>query len=324
MQPVKSLERKNRLIYKKKTLTFFSVQPKPAKVLPEVPPKPTSLEIKVVNLPAAQPPRSNDDEVPHLQPAFDNESDSGSSGYNKSSSSSNSIYGSYVSPKYTHPSQRAKPSAQNKDKNEGGSCNEKKERKEFTFAKNVLHYVPMTSRRYYRKSRKLASKSLSLKSLSGGGGKNSLLHNSRLDERTLTSRSLSRDELKYVTISQPSNFVHVASATRKSLMPESTAEREVAENSVQRLHIRHEGKYADLRGTGEYAEIGGNESFLWKRVPVKDEITTDLDYDDVGPPPVSDGIGITRCILNIHTFFFTVALSFRNATMMIPRYREGL
>lgn len=265
---------------------FFCEQPKP----PEVPPKPTSLEIKLINLPAVahQSPRGNnvDDEPQLLQPAFDNESDSGSSGYNKSSSSSNSIYGSYVSPKYTHPSLRAKPAQKLLDKNE------KKERKEFTFAKNVLHYVPMTSRRYYRKSRKLASKSLSLKSLSGGGGgcKNSC----RLDERTLKSRSLSRDELKYVTISQPSNFVHVASATRKNLMlDESTVEREVAENSVQRLHIRHEGKYADLRGTGAvYAEIGAciNDSFLWKRVPVqRHEITTDLDYldyDDVGPPAV--------------------------------------
>lgn len=117
--------------------------------------------------------------------------------------------------------------------NESDQREHKKKSSKKRYAKNFLHYVP---KRYYRKSRNLATKSLSLKSLTD-----------KYDQRTLRSRSLSREELKYVTISLPSNFTHVASATSKLLI----------QDNDKVLVTEHEQKYADLRGgTVEYAEIG--------------------------------------------------------------------
>ncbi|XP_058806869.1 uncharacterized protein LOC131673142 isoform X2 [Phymastichus coffea] len=117
----------------------------------------------------------------------------------------------------------------------------------FAFARNVLHYVPMQSQRYYRKSRKLAGKSLSLKSLAG-------------QDAAARPRSLSRDELRYVSISQPSNFVHVESGDR--------------------LRLLSRPEYAELARLGASALLldGG------PRLRQSDDDDDDDDYyDDVGP-----------------------------------------
>ena len=157
----------------------------------------------------------------------------------------------------------------------------------------------MTSRRYYRKSRKLAVKSLSLKSL--GTDKQA-----ESEFRTLKCRSLSREELKYLTISRPSNFVHVASATRDELIKD--IENNDRLGSIVTLEKKKNKKKCEDPTVEDYADVGsepvienkdveekqekpgGNESFLWRMVKVMEikgeNNETDNNYDDVGLPAV--------------------------------------
>ena len=113
----------------------------------------------------------------------------------------------------------------------------KKCKREFGFAKNVLHYVPISSHvKRYKKLRK-SSLSSSLGSL-----KNHQLSGKFDLDDSCRSRSLSREELKYVTISSPTNFVHVASATKNQLLASSDAK-----TSSEQPIITHEEKFVDLR-----------------------------------------------------------------------------
>ncbi|XP_011500905.1 PREDICTED: ephexin-1 [Ceratosolen solmsi marchali] len=139
---------------------------------------------------------------------------------------------------------------ENEEEVEGEEENEENEEE------NVLHYVPVTSRRYYRKSRKLASKSLSLKSLG--------VWPDRSQTAGPRCRSLSRDELRSLSISAPSNFVHVASATRGDGFP-----------------------WARLDDDDHYDDVGPPEAVTETAEIVDgDEVVEgpQLDaYDDVGP-----------------------------------------
>lgn len=116
--------------------------------------------------------------------------------------------------------------------------NDEKTKKKYKyFSKNVLHYVPISSHvKRYKKLRK-DRLSLSLGSLK----------NNQIDEKydlddTSKCRSLSRTELKYVTISSPTNFVHVASATNPKLLVNSN----IISRSKQNI-ITHQQKFVDLR-----------------------------------------------------------------------------
>ncbi|KAL0128329.1 hypothetical protein PUN28_003543 [Cardiocondyla obscurior] len=103
------------------------------------------------------------------------------------------------------------------DENDDASSRYKKKKRRFT--RNVLYYVP---RHLVRQPKKKKKKKLKKKhALSSSLGSLRSLQTTSFpgidsDSRTKT-RSLSRDELKTVIISSPSNFVHVASATNLNL-----------------------------------------------------------------------------------------------------------
>ncbi|XP_033231680.1 uncharacterized protein LOC117182685 [Belonocnema kinseyi] len=113
----------------------------------------------------------------------------------------------------------------------------KKYKREFAFAKNVLHYVPISN--HVKRYKKLRKSSLSS---SMGSLKNHHLGSNFDFDDSCRTRSLSREELKYVKISSPTNFVHVASATNPKLLVSSDA----ISGSEQTI-ITHEKKFADLR-----------------------------------------------------------------------------
>lgn len=109
------------------------------------------------------------------------------------------------------------------------------------FARNVLHLVPEYLVRGQRKMRKkkkgkLSSSLSSLKPVSVN-----LKIEANLDS-TYCSRSLSREDLKYLKISSPTNFVHVASATNPSLVLNENMEG----FSLEQVVITHEQKCATL------------------------------------------------------------------------------
>ena len=113
----------------------------------------------------------------------------------------------------------------------------KKYKREFAFAKNVLHYVPISN--HVKRYKKLRKSSLSS---SMGSLKNNHLAGEYDFDASCRSRSLSREELKYVSISSPTNFVHVASATNPKLLANSDAI-----SGSEHMIITHEQKFADLR-----------------------------------------------------------------------------
>ncbi|XP_076291782.1 uncharacterized protein LOC143214502 isoform X2 [Lasioglossum baleicum] len=122
---------------------------------------------------------------------------------------------------------------------------QKKKKKKKRFTRHVLHLVPdylaKGSKRAKRK--KITGLSLSLSSLKqpnmDARTGNSLPLNSRL-----RSRSLSREELSFLKISSPTNFVHVASATSASLVRNENDKNEFGAEPV--TVITHEEKCATV------------------------------------------------------------------------------
>lgn len=122
----------------------------------------------------------------------------------------------------------------------------KKKKKKRHFARNVLHYVPgYLGKRYSKqpakkKKKKKYNLTASLSSMRSLGEEDEM----SIDETRefSRSRSLSRFELKYVKISPPSNFVHVASATNPSLVSNENTVKSRLEQPV----IIHEEKFANL------------------------------------------------------------------------------
>ncbi|XP_076648849.1 ephexin isoform X2 [Halictus rubicundus] len=118
-----------------------------------------------------------------------------------------------------------------------------KKKKKKRFARNVLHLVPdylaKGSKRAKRK--KIAGLSLSLSSLKQPSLDPRVGNN--LNSR-LRSRSLSREELRFLKISSPTNFVHVASATSPSLVRNENHKDEFGSEPV--TVITHEEKCATV------------------------------------------------------------------------------
>ncbi|XP_043513984.1 uncharacterized protein LOC122530768 isoform X1 [Frieseomelitta varia] len=126
--------------------------------------------------------------------------------------------------------------------NELPNCEKKKRH----FARNiVLHFVPEYLARGQKGKKRQKGKDISSRSL------NSLKASSLMDSKIeivespdgrYRSRSPSREELKYLKISSPTNFVHVASATNPNLV--------LNENtigfSLEQVVIMHEQKCATL------------------------------------------------------------------------------
>jgi len=101
------------------------------------------------------------------------------------------------------------------EENDDASLRYKKKKRRFT--RNVLHYVPRHLVKQPKKKKKLKKK------LNLSSSLNSLRLKTESFPRTAPNsyaktRSLSRDELRSVIISSPTNFVHVASATNPNLV----------------------------------------------------------------------------------------------------------
>ncbi|XP_018363034.1 PREDICTED: uncharacterized protein LOC108761149 isoform X2 [Trachymyrmex cornetzi] len=105
------------------------------------------------------------------------------------------------------------------DENDDVSSWHKKKKKR-RFTRNVLHYVPRHLVKQPKKKKKLKKKHALSSSL---GSLRSLQTApfSNISDSYVKTRSLSRDELRSVIISSPTNFVHVASATNPSLVQNS-------------------------------------------------------------------------------------------------------
>lgn len=121
----------------------------------------------------------------------------------------------------------------------------KKKKKKRQFARNVLHYVPGYPGKRHKQPTKKKKKHHRFATSFDSQARS-------LDEKDETSieenqdfsrpRSLSRFELKYVMISAPSNFVHVASATNSRLM----SNEKTTGSKLERSIITHEEKSANL------------------------------------------------------------------------------
>ncbi|XP_068988733.1 uncharacterized protein Exn isoform X3 [Bombus flavifrons] len=123
--------------------------------------------------------------------------------------------------------------------NEFPNCGKKKKH----FAKNVLHFVPEYLVKGQKGKRKQKEKGIPSRSL------NSLKTSSSVDTKIginsngrYRSKSLSREELKYLKISSPTNFVHIASATNPNLVSNENTIR----FSLGQVVITHEQKCATL------------------------------------------------------------------------------
>ncbi|XP_014609615.1 PREDICTED: uncharacterized protein LOC106789693 isoform X3 [Polistes canadensis] len=141
----------------------------------------------------------------------------------------------------------------------------KKKKKKRHFARNVLHYVPgypgkkrqkqqtkKKKKKHYRFTTYLDSQGRSLKE---EDEMSSIEEN--LDSFS-RSKSLSKCELKYIMISEPSNFVHVASATNPRLMFNENIVGYKSEQTV----ITHEEKSANLPLLLRGKEISNNHNRL--------------------------------------------------------------
>ncbi|XP_076757869.1 ephexin isoform X2 [Xylocopa sonorina] len=118
------------------------------------------------------------------------------------------------------------------------SCGKKKRH----FTKNVLHFVPdYLVKGPKRRQKKKGSHTGSLSSLKALSSDSKLGVNSSNSSR-YRSRSLSREEVKYLKISSPTNFVHVASATNPSLVSNENTVR----FNLEQVVITHEQKCATL------------------------------------------------------------------------------
>ncbi|XP_072745252.1 uncharacterized protein Exn [Anoplolepis gracilipes] len=98
------------------------------------------------------------------------------------------------------------------DEEDNVSLRHKKKKRRFT--RNVLHYVP----RHLVKQPKKKKKSKKKYVLSSSFSSLQMTPFSKAQGTCAGTRSLSREELKSVIISSPTNFVHVASATNPSLI----------------------------------------------------------------------------------------------------------
>ncbi|XP_018304984.1 uncharacterized protein Exn [Mycetomoellerius zeteki] len=105
------------------------------------------------------------------------------------------------------------------DENDDMSSWHKKKKKR-RFTRNMLHYVPRHLVKQPKKKKKLKKKHALSSSL---GSLRSLQTApfSNISDSYAKTRSLSRDELRSMIISSPTNFVHVASATNPSLVQNS-------------------------------------------------------------------------------------------------------
>lgn len=117
------------------------------------------------------------------------------------------------------------------DEDDNASSRHKKKKRRFT--RNVLYYVPRHLVKQPKKKKKPKKKYTLNSSLSS-------LQMTKTQSTCAGTRSLSREELKGVIISSPTNFVHVASATNSSLV------RDTVGSGLEQVVITHQQICASL------------------------------------------------------------------------------
>lgn len=172
----------------------------------------------------------------------------------------------------------AKYSKQDTESSDGSDVlsRQKKKKKHRRFAKNVLHYMPQHLVKQPTKKKKKLTKKYALSS-SLSSLRSLYATPSKTVQDSCNSSNLSRE----VTISPPSNFVHVASATSPSLVAD--------ENTVKSVVITHQQICATLPlliGKDEQRAVVGNENVERAKVAARmspvDDINRPIDESVVG------------------------------------------
>lgn len=128
--------------------------------------------------------------------------------------------------------------------NELPNCEKKKKH----FARNIaLHFVPEYLAKGQKGKKRQKRKNVASRSLNSLKVASTSLMDSKIEmvaspSGRYRSMSLSREELKYLKISSPTNFVHVASATNPNLVLNEN----VVRFSLEQVVITHEQKCATL------------------------------------------------------------------------------
>nr|XP_012229085.1 PREDICTED: uncharacterized protein LOC105676070 [Linepithema humile] len=154
------------------------------------------------------------------------------------------------------------------------SSRHKKKRR---FTKNVLHYMPRHLVKQPKKKKKLKKKYTLSSSLSSLRSLQTIPYSNSAHDSYTRTRSLSRDELKSVIISSPTNFVHVASATNPSLVQSTIG------SCLEQVMITHQQICATmplLVGKDERRKVGNKNA---ERPKVA-----------VGMPPANDVVSSQR------------------------------
>jgi len=149
----------------------------------------------------------------------------------------------------------------------------KKKRKHFT--KNVLHYVPRHLVKSQPKKKKKLKKTYSLSTLRS---LQAIPFSKTVQDTYRRTRNLTREQLKCVIISSPTNFVHVASATNPTLVQNAV------ESNLEQVVITHQQICATLPllvGKGERYKVGNEKQpkVISRMSPVDDAISTQLGED---------------------------------------------
>lgn len=112
---------------------------------------------------------------------------------------------------YENPQEYLKQDTESTTSDEDDNASSRHKKKKRRFTRNVLYYVPRHLVKQPKKKKKPKKKYTLSSSLSS-------LQMTKTQSTCAGTRSLSREELKGVIISSPTNFVHVASATNPSLV----------------------------------------------------------------------------------------------------------
>lgn len=127
------------------------------------------------------------------------------------------------------------------DEDDVASRKKTKNKKKKRFTRNVLYYVPQHLTKQPKKKKK--KKKTKTKKYELNTSLSSLRPISRtFSQDSRRTKSQSREKLKGVIISSPTNFVHVASATNRSLIPNENTIR----SSLEQIVITHQQVCATL------------------------------------------------------------------------------
>lgn len=138
---------------------------------------------------------------------------------------------------YEDPLEYLKQDAESTTSDEDDNASSRHKKKKRRFTRNVFHYVP----RHLVKQPKKKKKSKKKYALSNSLSSLQMTSFSKTQGTCTGIRNLSREELKGVIISSPTNFVHVASATNPSLVRDT-----IVGSGLEQVVITHQQICASL------------------------------------------------------------------------------